>query len=119
MPSATCRRCDHAHAACAVGDLPPIEERPSTVRKRLPLPDHLPRDETVHVAPDADGCSACGVTMGKLGEDVTEVLETLPRRAPCPSQAGLRALRRDQPGTVAIPADPARSAGPSLLVDKI
>ena len=68
---------EHAHAACAVGDLPLTEERPSTARKpkRLPLPDHLPRDETVHAAPDADGCSACGGTMGKLGEDVTEVLE--------------------------------------------
>ncbi len=43
--------------------------------RRTPLPDHLPRDEVMHAAPDADGCSACGGTMGKLGEDVTEVLE--------------------------------------------
>ncbi len=73
---------EQAHTTCAIGEPAPAEERPSTARKpkRLPLPDHLPRDETVHAAPDADGCSACGGTMGKLGEDVTEVLEYVPGR---------------------------------------
>jgi transposase len=34
----------------------------------------------MHAAPDVDGCSDCGGTMGKLGEDVTEVLEYVPGR---------------------------------------
>lgn len=42
------------------------------------LEGHVP--EVPHVAPDADGCSACGGTMGKLGEDVTKVLEYVPGR---------------------------------------
>jgi transposase len=48
--------------------------------KRSPLPDHLPREDIVHVAPYADGCSACGASMGALGEDITEVLEYVPGR---------------------------------------
>ena len=57
-------------------------DTPSTRRKprRQPLPAHLPRDEIVHAAPDADGCSACGGKMSALGEDVTEVLEYVPGR---------------------------------------
>jgi transposase len=45
--------------------------------KRKPLPDHLPRHEVLH-QPAGEGaciCPACGGGMGKLGEDVTEVLD--------------------------------------------
>jgi transposase len=48
--------------------------------KRKPLPDHLPRQEVLH-EPEGDGaciCPACGGGMGKLGEDVTEVLDYVP-----------------------------------------
>ena len=73
---------EQASAECVVaGDTLP--DAPATERrkpKRQPLPDHLPRDEVVHAAPDADGCSACGGAMGKLGEDVTEVLDYVPGR---------------------------------------
>ena len=48
--------------------------------KRSPLPDHVPREDIVHAAPDNDGCRACGGSMGALGEDVTEVLEYVPGR---------------------------------------
>jgi len=56
----------------------PIPHR--TKPKRKPLPDHLPRHEVLH-EPEADGaciCLACGGGMGKLGEDVTEVLDYVP-----------------------------------------
>ena len=46
--------------------------------KRRPLPDHLPREETV-LAPD-DHCTACGGRLKRLGEDVTEELEYIPGR---------------------------------------
>ena len=58
-------------------------EAPARVRekpKRKPLPDHLPRQEVLH-QPEGDGaciCPACGGGMGKLGEDVTEVLDYVP-----------------------------------------
>ena len=56
----------------------PIPQRAKP--KRKPLPDHLPRHEVLH-EPDSGGaciCPACGGGMGKLGEDVTEVLDYVP-----------------------------------------
>jgi transposase len=63
------------------------EDRPPPIRdgdrpKRKPLPDHLPRQETVH-EPEHNGactCPACGGDMARLGEDVTEVLDYIPGR---------------------------------------
>jgi transposase len=50
-------------------------KRPS----RQPLPAHLPRERVVEPAPCA--CPACGGgRLSKLGEDVTETLEVIPRR---------------------------------------
>jgi transposase len=45
---------------------------------RAPLPAHLPRDRVVIPAPCS--CPACGGTLAKLGEDVTETLEVVPRQ---------------------------------------
>ncbi|MGY2734597.1 transposase [Sphingomonas sp. UYP23] len=45
---------------------------------RQPFPSHLPRERVVIAAPCA--CAACGGTrLSKLGEDVTETLEVIPR----------------------------------------
>ena len=59
---------------------PPVRERAKP--KRLPLPDHLPRQDVVH-QPAGDGacaCPDCGKGMARLGEDVTEVLDYVPGR---------------------------------------
>jgi len=46
---------------------------------RKPFPEHLPRERVVVPAPCA--CPACGGTrLSKLGEDVTETLEVVPRQ---------------------------------------
>jgi transposase len=45
---------------------------------RRPLPEHLPRERVVYPSPSA--CPCCGGTLHKLGEDVTETLELIPRR---------------------------------------
>lgn len=45
---------------------------------RRPLPEHLPRERMVHPAPSA--CPCCGGVLHKLGEDVTETLELVPRQ---------------------------------------
>lgn len=51
-------------------------ERRRPVRK--PFPEHLPRERVVIPAPCT--CPACGSTrLSKLGEDVTETLEVIPR----------------------------------------
>ena len=49
-------------------------KRPS----RRPFPEHLPRERIV--APSTAACACCGGTrLSKLGEDVTEILEVVPR----------------------------------------
>jgi transposase len=46
---------------------------------RKPFPEHLPRERVVIPAPCA--CPACGGSrLSKLGEDVTETLEVIPRQ---------------------------------------
>jgi transposase len=46
---------------------------------RKPFPDHLPRERVVIPAPA--NCPCCGsAKLSKLGEDVTETLEVIPRR---------------------------------------
>jgi transposase len=46
---------------------------------RRPLPEHLPRERIVYPAPSV--CRCCGgTTLRKIGEDVTETLELVPRR---------------------------------------
>jgi len=50
-------------------------KRPS----RKPFPEHLPRERVVIAAPA--NCACCGsVKLSKLGEDVTEPLEVIPRQ---------------------------------------
>src|ERR1700737_4147210 len=56
---------------------PAVLDRSPASRKRRSLPDHLPRE--VHTPlPQEESCSACGGTLKKLGEDISEMLEYLP-----------------------------------------
>jgi transposase len=45
---------------------------------RAPLPAHLPRERVMIAAPSA--CPCCGGKLAKLGEDITETLEVVPRQ---------------------------------------
>ena len=61
------------------------ESEPTTVRSfarkrpvRGPLPAHLPRERVVVPAPPC--CPCCGGRLVKLGEDITETLEVVPRQ---------------------------------------
>ena len=52
-----------------------VRRKPS----RKPFPDHLPRERVV--VPGPTTCSCCGSErLSKVGEDVTETLEVIPRR---------------------------------------
>jgi len=57
-----------------------VEVRSFQRRKpaRRPLPEYLPRERIVYRAPSA--CPCCGGTLRKLGEDITETLELVPRQ---------------------------------------
>ena len=63
-------------AAAKTTDVRSFErKRPS----RKPFPEHLPRERVVIAAPES--CPCCGsAKLSKLGEDVTETLEVIPRR---------------------------------------
>src|SRR5438093_5850200 len=54
---------------------PYMRKRPA----RQPFPEHLPRERVVEPAPAA--CHCCGGhRLRKLGEDITETLEVVPRQ---------------------------------------
>ncbi|GIW05124.1 MAG: transposase [Thermomicrobiales bacterium] len=66
-----------AEAAAAKTSTVTAFERKRPARK--PFPEHLPRERVVVPAPCA--CPACGGTrLSRLGEDVTETLEVIPRQ---------------------------------------
>jgi transposase len=47
---------------------------------RRPLPEHLPRERIVYPGPLSCPCCGGGSTLRKIGEDVTETLELIPRQ---------------------------------------
>src|SRR4051794_34702703 len=66
-------------AAEIAAPTPEPTEQSSDTRKptRRPLPENLPRERIVYPAPCT--CPKCGGPVRKLGEDVTETLECVPR----------------------------------------
>ena len=53
-----------------------FSRRPATPRN---FPDHLPRRRVVHPAPTSRPCCG-GSKLSKIGEDVTETLDVIPRQ---------------------------------------
>jgi transposase len=86
--------------------------------KRKPFPEHLPRERVVVEAPASCGC--CGSErLVKLGEDVTETLEVIPRQWKVVQTVREKFSCRDCEGISQSPAPfhptPRGWAGPSLL----
>ena len=66
-------------AAAQVADATTVAGFTRARPARRPFPEHLPRERVV--VPGSAACACCGGTrLSKLGEDVTETLEVLPRR---------------------------------------
>jgi transposase len=66
-------------AAAAQGAKIQVEAFERRRPARRPLSDHLPRERVVEPAPTS--CACCGGTnLRKLGEDITETLEVVPRQ---------------------------------------
>ena len=91
-------------------------ERKRPVKK--PFPDHLPRERVVVAAPQS--CPCCGsAKLSKLGEDVTETLEVVPRRWKVIQTVRERFSCRQCEAIAQPPAPfhvtPRGFAGPSLL----
>ena len=63
-------------AAAKTANVAPFERKQPA---KKPFPEHLPRERVV--VPTPCSCPACGGTrLSKLGEDVTETLEVIPRQ---------------------------------------
>ncbi len=85
---------------------------------RKPFPEHLPRERLIVPGPTA--CPCCGGTrLSKLGEDVTETLEVIPRQWKVIQHAREKFSCRDCETIEQAPAPfhvvPRGWAGPSLL----
>ena len=85
---------------------------------RKPFPEHLPRERVIVAGPTA--CACCGGTrLSKLGEDVTETLEVIPRQWKVIQTVREKFSCRDCENIGQAPAPyhvvPRGWAGPSLL----
>lgn len=85
---------------------------------RKPFPAHLPRERVVVAGPTA--CACCGSSrLSKLGEDVTETLEVIPRQWKVIQHVREKFTCRDCESISQAPAPfhviPRGWAGPSLL----
>ena len=70
---------DAAKAGVAADKITAVPAHTRRQPKRGPLPDHLPRERHVMAAPEV--CPCCGSDkLSKLGEDVTDTLEVIPRQ---------------------------------------
>jgi hypothetical protein len=77
---------------------------------RKPFQDHLPRERVV--IPTPQSCPCCGsAKLSKLGEDITETLEVVPR--PCASAYHAANARRSPSRPFHV--TPRGFAGPNLL----
>ena len=85
------------------------------VRAQAALPQALPRASAARARrdPGADSCPCCGSTkLSKLGEDITETLEVIPRQwkviQTVREKFSCRRLRDDHAAAGALPCDAAR-----------
>jgi len=92
---------------------PFTRKRPS----RKPFPDHLPRERVIVPGPTA--CTCCGgARLAKLGEDMTETLETVPRtwkviqHVPCWCSRNSASTSRSTARLNAMPEKVCHSASP-------
>ena len=109
---------DELAAEAAAGKTSQVAAFTRTRPARRPLPAHLPRERVVEPAPSA--CLCCGgARLAKLGEDVTETLEVIPRSWKVIQHVREKFTCRDCEGISQPPAPfhvtPRGWAGPSLL----
>ena len=70
---------DDLAAETAPGDTTQVKGFERRRHSRKPFPEHLPRERMV--VPSPTSCTCCGSKrLSKVGEDVTETLEVIPRR---------------------------------------
>src|SRR5215216_1442425 len=109
---------DELAAEKATGDTTQVRAFTRKKPSRQPFPAHLPRERVIVPGPTA--CACCGsIRLAKLGEDVTETLETIPRQWKVVQYVREKFTCRDCEKISQAPAPfhvlPRGFAGPSLL----
>jgi transposase len=104
--------------AAAVAEMTPVRAFTRKRPARKPFPAHLPRERVI--VPGPTTCACCGSTrLAKLGEDVTETLEVVPRQWKVIQHVREKFTCRDCEKISQAPAPfhplPRGFAGPSLL----
>ena len=107
-----------AEKAAASATTTPVRAFTRRKPSRKPFPAHLPRERVIVPGPSA--CACCGSTkLAKLGEDVTETLETIPRQWKVVQYVREKFTCRECEKITQAPAPfhvlPRGFAGPSLL----
>jgi transposase len=105
-------------AAASADDKTPVRAFRRKKPSRKPFPAHLPRERVIVSGPTA--CTCCGSSrLAKLGEDVTETLEVVPRQWKVVQYVREKFTCRACEGISQAPAPfyvlPRGFAGPSLL----
>jgi transposase len=105
-------------AVAAQDDTTMVRAIPRQKPSRKPFPAHLPRERIIIPGPTA--CACCGSTrLAKLGEDMTETLEVVPRQWKVVQHVREKFTCRACEGISQAPAPfhvlPRGFAGPSLL----
>ncbi len=107
-----------AQAAAASNDAAAVRAFTRKRPARKPFPAHLPRERVIVAGPTT--CACCGsLKLAKLGEDVTETLEVIPRQWKVVQYVREKFTCRDCERISQAPAPfrvlPRGFAGPSLL----
>lgn len=86
----------------------PVKGHTRKKRGRKPLPEDLPRVEVVHDIPESEKQCACGATLSRIGEDVSEKLDYIP--------AKLQVIRNIRPKYACKCCEGVEDEGPTVKI---
>jgi transposase len=86
----------------------PVKGHTRKKRGRKPLPEELPRVDVVHDIPDEQKLCACGATLSRIGEDVSEKLDYVP--------AKLQVIRNIRPKYACKCCEGVEDEGPTVKI---
>lgn len=91
---------------------PAAQKSPRAKPGRKPLPKNLPRETIVHDLPNDKKVCACGCALHRIGEDVSEQLDIVPRQLKVIEHVRIKyGCRACSAGIKTAPAPPAPIAG--------
>ena len=109
---------EHRDTTLPLFDMPEPEELPveevevpahkRKKRGRKPLPKDLPRETVIHDIPEEEKVCACGATLERIGEEVSEKLDIIP--------AKIRVIRHIRPKYACKECEGSKDERPSVRI---